>query len=98
MRSIGTNDGLVWWENLTPEITDEENAVIDNPHAPEAQLAEVMRAINSRNKGPASPEDIEKARVYLNEHLPAGALITSFSVLIPDGCGVLNFHGQQIRF
>jgi len=98
MRSIGTNDGIAWHENLNVIPTDEEEAVLGNPHASEVDILRVCTAMAARAKGPVSQDDIAWADAILRQHLPGGVARFDFSVLRPQGCGVLNFNGTQIRF
>lgn len=92
-----------WKQILDPNITPEEQAVLENtsPENLEA-IEELVAGIRARSITNASAEDSAAAQTIYDQHKIEGAEFIDCHITLPDGYGLINCRvgdeHKQIRF
>jgi hypothetical protein len=92
-----------WKQILDPNVTPEEQAVLENssPENLEA-IEELVASIRVRSITNASAEDSTAAQTIYDQHKIEGAEFIDCHVTLPDGYGLINCRVEnehkQIRF
>jgi hypothetical protein len=92
-----------WKQILDPNVTSEEQAVLENssPENLEA-LEELVASIRARSITNASAEDSATAQTIYDQYKIEGAEFIDCHLTLPDGYGLINCRvgneHKQIRF
>ena len=92
-----------WKQILDPNVTPEEQAVLENssPENLEA-IEELVASIRARSITDPSPEDAVAAQTIYSQHKIEGAEFIDCHLTLPDGYGLINCRvgdeHKQIRF
>ena len=92
-----------WKQMLDPNVTPEEQAVLENT-SPEnfETIEELVASIRARSITNASPEDSAAAQTIYDQHKIDGAEFIDCHLTLPDGYGLINCRVEnehkQIRF
>lgn len=92
-----------WKQILDPNVTPEEQAVLENS-SPEnfETIQELVANIRARSITNASAEDSAAAQIFYDQHKIEGAEFIDCHITLPDGYGLINCRvgneHKQIRF
>ena len=92
-----------WKQILDPNVTPEEQAVLENT-SPEnfETIEELVANIRERSITNASAEDSAAAQTIYDQHKIQGAEFIDCHITLPDGYGLINCRvgdeHKQIRF
>jgi hypothetical protein len=92
-----------WKQLLDPNVTPEEQAVLENT-SPEnfETIEELVANIRARSITNASAEDSAAAQTIYDQHKIQGAEFIDCHITLPDGYGLINCRvgdeHKQIRF
>ena len=92
-----------WKQILDPNVTPEEQAILENS-SPEnfETIEELVANIRARSITNASAEDSAAAQTIYDQHKIEGAEFIDCHITLPDGYGLINCRvgneHKQIRF
>ena len=92
-----------WKQILDPNVTPEEQAILENS-SPEnfETIEELVANIRARSITDASAEDSAAAQTIYDQHKIEGAEFIDCHITLPDGYGIINCRvgdeHKQIRF
>ena len=92
-----------WKQMLDPNVTPEEQAVLENTSPENLEtIEELVASIRARSITNASPEDSAAAQTIYDQHKIDGAEFIYCHLTLPDGYGLINCRVEnehkQIRF
>lgn len=92
-----------WKQILDPNVTPEEQAVLENTSSENFEtIEELVANIRARSITDASAEDSAAAQTIYDQHKIEGAEFIDCHITLPDGYGLINCRvgdeHKQIRF
>ena len=92
-----------WKQMLDPNVTPEEQAVLENSSPENSEtIKDLVASIRARSITNASPEDSAAAQTIYDQHKIEGAEFIDCHITLPDGYGLINCRlgneHKQIRF
>lgn len=90
-----------WKERVTPQLTEQEKALLRGPGQNEAKKT-LMERIRSESLIPAEPAEAEAAQAIYDQHKIEGSDLIAADITLPEGTGIINCRvggeHEQIRF
>lgn len=91
-----------WKERVNPNITSEEEAILNDENSDSEIKNTILNAIDERSYQPISSEEFFQAENLYNENKIQDAELIDVNITIPIGRGIINcrLNGEhkQIRF
>jgi hypothetical protein len=91
-----------WKERVNPNITTQEQAIINNPNISIEDRKITMEAIQARTFVNSNANDQAQAQTIYDANKITEAELISVDVSLPSGCGIINCRvgneHKQIRF